>query len=139
MSDNMNEVKERLVDGDVYNQYAPCRFCGQIYITHGTVEYSREELEKIGTGQCKCPDAIREQKKAERRIKAKKTIREWMPEDYEAQEFVMGLVDQVLSVDTQTVSATVKYADDTQISIKETPKGNIRLTMKRGRKVEYEV
>lgn len=137
--ENMNEVKERLMDGDVHTQYAPCRYCGQLYITHGIVEYSDAELEKIGTGQCKCPGATEERARAERRRKAQKTIIEWVPEDCEAQAFIMGLVDQILSEETMVVSVAVKYADDTQISIKETPKGNIRLTMKRGRKVEYEV
>ena len=135
----MNEVKERLVDGDVHTQYAPCLYCGQLYITHGTVEYSKEELEEIGTGQCKCQGAIHERKKIERRRRAQKTLQEWMKEDYKEQEFVMGLVDQILSEETMVVSAAVKYADDTLITVRETPKGNIRLTMKRGRKVEYEV
>lgn len=137
--ENMNEVKERLVDGDVHTQYAPCRYCGQLYITHGTVEYSDAELEKIGTGQCKCPDAIGERKKVRRRAEAKKIVAQWMPEDCAAQGFIMSLVDQILLGDTMVVNITVKYANDTTITVKETSKSNIRLTMKRGRKVEHEV
>ena len=135
----MNEVNERLVDGDVYNQYAPCRFCGQLYITHGTVEYDRKELERIGTGQCKCPEAVREQKRTERRIKAEKIIREWIPDDCSEQVFIMALVDRLLAEDNMKVNITVKYADDTQLTIKETTNGNIRLTQKQGKKVENEI
>ena len=135
----MNEVNERLVDGDAHNQYAPCRFCGQLYITHGTVEYDRRELERIGTGQCNCPAAVKERKKAGRRQKAEKVIRDWIPNNCDEQQFIMTLVDRILTDDNMMVNITAKYADDTQITIKEMNNGNIRLTIKQGRKAENEI
>lgn len=135
----MNEIKERLVDGDVHTQYAPCKYCGQLYITHGVVEYSDEELVKIGTGQCKCPDAVREQRRAERWMKAQKVLSEWIPNNCDERIFIMTLVDRLLAEDNMLVNITLKYADDTQMTIKETANGNIRLTQKQGKKVEHEV
>ena len=135
----MNEIKERFVDGDVHSQYAPCRYCGQLYIIHGTVEHDSRELERIGTGQCKCPDAVREQKRIERRVKAQKIIREWIPEDDEEQKFIMTLLDRILEEGSMVTNITVKYADDTQLTIKETATGNIKLTHKQGKKVENEI
>lgn len=135
----MQEIKEKLMDGDVHTQYAPCRYCGQLYIVHGTVEYDDRELERIGTGQCKCPGAVREQKREERRIKALKVIREWIPNDHEVQMFIMSLVDRILTEDNMLVNITLKYASDTQFTIKETANGNIRLTQKQGKKVENEI
>lgn len=87
----------------------------------------------------KCPEAVREQKRTERRIKAEKIIREWIPDDCSEQVFIMALVDRLLAEDNMMVNITVKYADDTQLTIKETTNGNIRLTQKQGKKVENEI
>ena len=103
------------------------------------MEYDRRELERIGTGQCSCPGAVNERKKAVRRQKAEKILKEWIPNNYDEQQFIMTLVDRILADDNTMVNITAKYADDRQITIKEMNNGNIRLTIKQGKKAENEI